>query len=70
MFDLRPQFQTPLADLIAKWVSADGHREVVFGSNGDRVESNLFRGTFNFYGPDNGFAHSLAEILPWIVWGN
>jgi len=53
-----------------KYVSADGHREVVFDSNGDIVSDRSNLGTFNFFGPDKTGDHTAADVDPYLKWGN
>lgn len=44
----------PLAARNSKYVSADGHREVVFDPNGSIIENHVYEGTFNFFpGPED-----------------
>jgi uncharacterized Zn-binding protein involved in type VI secretion len=57
----------------SKYVSADGHREAVFDDRGVLVNSNDYKGTFNFFGPkgltDSG-DHINADVDPYKKWGN
>lgn len=53
-----------------KYVSADGHREVVFDSNGDVISDRSNIGTFNFFGPDKAGDHKAADVDPYVKWGN
>lgn len=53
-----------------KYVSADGHREVVFDSNGDVISDRSNLGTFNFFGPDKAGDHKAADVDPYVKWGN
>ncbi|WAC21842.1 hypothetical protein OVA24_10650 [Luteolibacter sp. SL250] len=53
-----------------KYVSADGHREVVFDSNGEVVSDRSNLGTFNFFGPDKAGDHKAADVDPYMKWGN
>lgn len=54
----------------SKYVSADGHREVVFDPNGKRVDTRKYLGTFNFFGPDQASNHKKADVDPYFKWGN
>lgn len=54
-----------------KYVSPDGKREVIFNENGDRViTADEDVGTYNYADPDLGIAHTIVDILPWLVYGN
>ena len=66
------QFTSPDKSNI-KYVSPDGHREVIFDSNGNMVVDPKDVGTYNYclsgtFWGDIG--HSGLDILPWIVFGN
>ena len=62
-----------------KYVSPDGHREVIYDSSGETIVNDPRDiGTYNYW-PINKSGHSKAvnyaghfthDILPWIVWGN
>lgn len=54
----------------SKYVSADGHREAVFDGRGVLVNSNDYKGTFNFFGPDKASEHWKADVEPYRKWGN
>lgn len=54
----------------SKYVSADGHREAVFDQDGNLISSNDYKGTFNFFGPDNFTGHKEADVDPYSKWGN
>lgn len=54
----------------SKYVGQDGHLEVVFDPDGRRVDSRKFKGTFNFFGPDQASAHKKADVDPYFEWGN
>ena len=62
-------FHNPLYDWTrnSKFVSEDGHREPVYDRNGILVrgEDSVYRGTFNFFGPDQESEHTNADVLPW-----
>jgi len=54
-----------------KYVSPDGHLEMVYNKDtGARVDSVEYKGTFNFFGPDNTSEHIHADVYPYAVWGN
>ena len=61
-------FHDPLSN--SKWVGPHGHMEGVYDSEGIIVTSDSFKGTFNFYGPDQSSAHTDADIYPYFKWGN
>ncbi len=55
----------------SKWVSADGHREAVYNYwNGKLDTSQDYKGTFNFFHPDNYDGHKAADVEPYFKWGN
>lgn len=58
----------------SKWVSPDGHREVVFtGSGKNQRITNDSRdvGTYNFFDPNkNPVGHTVADVLPYLLLGN
>lgn len=60
----------PLKDRNAKYVSADGHMEAVYNPQGGLVSDNEYKGTFNFFGPDQAGAHWEADVEPYQKWGN
>jgi hypothetical protein len=56
-----------------KYVSADGHFEIVY--NSDNVLLNEFNspsdmGTYNYYGPNDTGLHKQYDVDPWWEWGN
>ena len=58
-----------------KWVSPDGHYEVIFDSSGNIVTYSEDAGTYNFCPSDGGHwysvpGHVVVDLLPWIIWGN
>ena len=61
-------FHNPFSN--SKWVGPHGHMEGVYNSEGSIVSSNKFKGTFNFYGPEQSSAHTDADISPYLKWGN
>lgn len=54
----------------SKYISPDGHREAVFDPNGGLLSDNNFKGTFNFFGPDQSSEHWSADVIPYNKWGN
>ncbi|MDX9808501.1 MAG: RHS repeat-associated core domain-containing protein [Acholeplasma sp.] len=55
-----------------KWVSSDGHKEIIFDSAGNIVDDPRDIGTYNFI-PNSiafGVGHGIVDVLPWILWGN
>jgi len=62
-----------------KLVSPDGLQEYVFDQRSGQftndasyglVTSDLNVGTFNFFGPTESRNHFLADVVPWLLWGN
>lgn len=53
-----------------KFVSMDGHHEAVFSRYGDLVTDSLNGGTYNYYGPEDGIRHGVADVAPYWLWGN
>lgn len=58
----------------SKWVSPDGHKEVVFTGSGknQRITDDVRdEGTYNYYDPQNNpFKHTVYDVLPYILLGN
>lgn len=55
----------------SKWVSPDGHREAVYNKTTGALDaSDAYKGTFNFFGPDNFSGHKAADVDPYRKWGN
>lgn len=58
----------------SKWVSADGHKEVVFTGKGNRqhiTKDIRDEGTYNYYDPQkNPVGHTVADVLPYVFLGN
>ena len=56
-----------------KFVSPDGHREVIYNSTGNKVLDSRDIGTYN-YSPSGTFfgsiGHFFADMLPWYLFGN
>jgi RHS repeat-associated protein len=55
-----------------KFISPDGHSEVVFTSNGCLVTDPLNAGSFNFFGPNFlwGIPHGIFDVVPYMFLGN
>jgi uncharacterized Zn-binding protein involved in type VI secretion len=60
-------FHNPLhdPDRNSKFVARDGHREAVYGPDGAPISGSVYRGTFNFVGPDEALGHTGADVAPW-----
>lgn len=60
--------------LNSKWVSPDGHKEVVFTGKGKKqhITSDVRdEGTYNYADPNkNPFGHTIHDVLPYIFLGN
>lgn len=58
----------------SKWVSPDGHREVVFtgsGKNQHITKDSRDVGTYNYFDPNkNPIGHTVADVIPYIILGN
>lgn len=58
----------------SKWVSPDGHREVVFTGKGRKqhiTKDVRDEGTYNYYDPQvNPLGHTVYDVLPYIILGN
>ncbi|WP_211320312.1 RHS repeat domain-containing protein [Tumebacillus permanentifrigoris] len=56
-----------------KYVSADGHFEMVFDSDHVLLTEYNFpsdMGTYNYYSPNDEDMHSKYDIAPWVKWNN
>jgi len=59
-----------------KYVSPDGHREVIYNSAGDIVLDPRDIGTYNFCPSDEfwysnaSIGHLVHDIIPWLIFGN
>lgn len=55
-----------------KFVSPDGHSELVFNCNYELVTDPINRGTYNFYGPRDlyGVPNFVFDVIPYYIWGN
>jgi hypothetical protein len=68
------QFTSPDRSNV-KYVSLDGHHEIIVDSSGQIVTDPMDVGTYNFIPSDkNGIfgviGHGLVDVLPWIFLGN
>lgn len=58
----------------SKWVSPDGHREVVFTGKGENqhiTHDPRDQGTYNFFDPKkHPIGHATLDVLPYMLWGN
>ena len=58
----------------SKWVSPDGHKEVVFTGKGknQRITKDVRdEGTYNYYDPQNNpVLHTVYDVIPYIILGN
>lgn len=58
----------------SKWVSKDGHREVVFTGKGDNQHITTDprdQGTYNVFDPKkNPIGHAVLDVIPYMVLGN
>ena len=72
--DAMHQFKTHDGVRNSKWISPDGHREVVFtgkGANQHITKDPIDAGTYNFYDPQkHPIGHTLVDALPYVFWGN
>lgn len=68
------QFHTEGGVKNSKWVSPDGHREVVYTGKGKRQHITTDPrdvGTYNYYDPmKNPLGHAVRDVLPYIIAGN
>ena len=65
------QFTAENGERYIKYVSPDGKREVIFNGNGEIViTADEDLGTYNYADPDLKIAHSIVDVLPWILYGN
>jgi hypothetical protein len=65
-------FHGSMFDHIQKYITMDGgYREVVFDPSGQRVDSDVTKGTFNFFSPDDyANSHILVDVDPYVKHGN
>lgn len=68
------QFHTEDGVKNSKWVSPDGHREVVFTGKGENQHITTDprdQGTYNFFDPKkNPLGHAALDVMPYIFVGN
>lgn len=68
------QFNTHDGVKNSKWVSPDGHREVVFTGKGENqriTKDPRDQGTYNFFDPKkNPLGHATLDVAPYILLGN
>ena len=63
-------FDTPNISNV-KYVSSDGSGEQIFDSSRNPVTSPENMPTYNLFHPSKEkFMHSLADVAPWVLWGN
>ncbi|MBL8025790.1 MAG: hypothetical protein JNL74_05235 [Fibrobacteres bacterium] len=54
----------------SKYISPDGHGELVFDENGNLVTYPLITGTYNYYDAQkHPVGHLFNDVLPWILFG-
>lgn len=53
-----------------KYVSKDGHHEVIYTVKGNRVDDPRDVGTYNFCSPKHRIGHTVVDVFPWILYGN
>jgi len=54
-----------------KWVSSDGHKEIIFDNKDRIVNDHRDMGTYNFIPHEvSSIGHGIVDVLPWILWGN
>ena len=64
------QFTSPDRSNV-KYVSPDGHSEVIFDRSGHIVTASEDYGTYNFADPRlDPVGHFYRDVLPWLLWGN
>ena len=72
--DAMHQFKTQDGVRNSKWISPDGHREVVFTGKGENqhiTKDPIDAGTYNFFDPQkHPIGHTLVDALPYVVLGN
>lgn len=68
------QFKTHDGVRNSKWVSPDGHREVVFTGKGENqriTKDPRDQGTYNFFDPKkHPIGHATLDVLPYMIMGN
>lgn len=72
--DAMHQFRTQDGVRNSKWISPDGHREVVFTGKGENqhiTRDPIDAGTYNFFDPQkHPIGHTLVDALPYVFLGN
>lgn len=72
--DAMHQFRTQDGVRNSKWISPDGHREVVFTGKGENqhiTKDPIDAGTYNFFDPQkHPIGHTLVDALPYVFLGN
>lgn len=64
------QFTSPDRSNI-KYVSPDGHSEVIFDRSGHIVTAPEDYGTYNYADSrKDPIGHFYQDVLPWLLWGN
>lgn len=64
------QFTSPDRSNV-KYVSPDGHKEVIFNRSGHIVTASEDYGTYNFADSrQDPVGHFYRDVLPWLLWGN
>ncbi len=53
-----------------KFVSPDGHKEVIFCSDGVIQNSPGIMGTYNYFAPSDRWNHKKYDMDPYLLWGN
>lgn len=61
--------------LVEKWVNQDGREYVFVGGSRDGsgkllVSGGADGGSFNYAPPEKALAHTMLDIIPWLLWGN
>lgn len=53
------------------YLHKDGHKEAVYGPDGNLVKDGINDGSYNYFHPsDQPLHHFWADMHPWIIWGN
>jgi RHS repeat-associated protein len=53
-----------------KYVSPDGHCEIILTPKGERVKDKINGPTYNYYSPFNKIEHIAYDMLPYYIYGN
>ncbi len=54
----------------SKYISPDGHVEGVYRPDGTLDTSPLNQGTYNYFSPNDLFAHFTIDVVPYYIYGN